>query len=286
MNHDVRALNPVPMIDWMRARQDIFRRRQRGEKPPYTKDPVLASFRFCQVFREHDHVTKWIRENWRIPYADHPNLPFAMAYARYFNEPKTLAAVGFPGEEWDPQRDHDLITELAKSQAVFRAAYIISPCGSTKPKILRVIEDYLLPVYDISRTWIVRNSLEKTHDNICKNEGFGAFMAYEVVSDLRHTEPLMNSPDIQTWANPGPGACRGIQRLLGKKGEDVRRSLPRAFQIDCMQTLLVHAKMALRNDDLMFKKLEMRDIENALCETDKWLRAKTGEGTPKQRWTP
>ena len=55
------------------------------------------------MHREDDKVTKWVRENWREPYADHPNMPFSMAVARQINWPPTLEAIGFP-ERWNPER--------------------------------------------------------------------------------------------------------------------------------------------------------------------------------------
>ena len=45
----------------------------------------------------------------------------------------------------------------------------------------------------------------------------GPFMAYEVVTDLRHTYLLRDANDIMTWANAGPGAMRGLNRLTGRE---------------------------------------------------------------------
>jgi hypothetical protein len=30
-------------------------------------DPIIAKYRFCNVRREDDRVTRWIAENWRKP---------------------------------------------------------------------------------------------------------------------------------------------------------------------------------------------------------------------------
>jgi hypothetical protein len=279
----VEELNPQPMIDWMRERQKIYRKRQAGHPRPYTEDYAMSHYRFCNVFRELDKVTMWIRDNWRTPYAHHPKLPFAMAVARYFNHPATLAEIGFP-ETWNPEELNARLEARSYKEKTFSPAYIISPGGSTKPKIERVIFDYLTPIWEESEKWIVPNSIEKTWKNISRHDGFGAFIAYEVVSDLRHTPLLRKSPDAYTWANPGPGACRGLQRLLGKTGKDVRRSLPPAFMLASMRHLLIVCKQALAGEDIRFTSLEMRDIEHSLCETDKWLRVATGEGSPKERF--
>lgn len=275
-------MNPSPLIDWMRERQRIYRRKEANDPKPWTNDKVLGQYRFCNVFRELDKVTIWIRDNWRIPYAHHPNLAFAMGIARMFNKPETLEIIGFPENvnEWDYKEVIRKLEVASKTDTIFSAAYIISPSGSTKPKLIRVVEDYLVP-YFLGTDPIVNDSLEATWENICKYEGFGKFMAYEVVTDLRHTPRLVSSLDAFTWANPGPGAKRGLNRLLGRD-KDANLSGPEMLRL--MRELMELASEALRGEDSMFEHLEMRDIEHSLCETDKWLRAKSGIGRPKQMY--
>lgn len=66
-------------------------RRERGDPRPWTDDKVLQAYRFCNVFREHDTTTKWIRE--RItPDAYGDRLLGAMIIARWFNRIETQAS--------------------------------------------------------------------------------------------------------------------------------------------------------------------------------------------------
>lgn len=273
------AINAEPLIYWMRERQAIYRRREAGQARPYTTDPILQKFRFCNVFRELDKTTVWIRENWRKPHENDDSICFAMGVARLFNHPESLGAIGYP-DPWDSmkvQRVLDARASLGKK--VFSPAYIISPCGSSKPKIERVIDDYLNPFYVGAKNCIVDCSLQETWSRIRQFDGFGPFIAYEVVSDLRWTPRLKNSPDIYTWANPGPGAFRGLNRLMGVHHDSGRN---RDHAIDLMRRILSIAAHELREEDPMFNKLEMRDIEHSLCETDKYLRVKLGQGRPKE----
>ena len=75
---------------YINERHQIYCRRQAGIQAPWTEDPIIKEFSFCNVFRELDSVTIWLRKNWKEPYADHPNLPFAMSVARQINWPDTL----------------------------------------------------------------------------------------------------------------------------------------------------------------------------------------------------
>jgi hypothetical protein len=108
-------------------------------------------------------------------------------------------------------------------------------------------------------------------------------MAFEMVSDMRHTRLLENATDIMTWANPGPGAYRGLLRIFGeprmnRKGE-LQQYLAKNKMVPLMQELLSRSVAELGSK---FPKLEMRDIEHSLCEFDKYSRVKNLEGRPRQ----
>src|SRR5215467_3109114 len=84
------------LMAFAKERYAIAQRRAAGQKPPWTEDPILRDYRFCNVYREDDKVTAWIRENWRIPHKDDPDLWFAMLVARLLNLPESLAVMGYP----------------------------------------------------------------------------------------------------------------------------------------------------------------------------------------------
>jgi hypothetical protein len=75
-------------------REDIRRRREQGRARPWTFDPVLQQFRFCNIRREDDRTTREIAALWREPYKAHPDVWFAMAVARLVNWVPTLKELG------------------------------------------------------------------------------------------------------------------------------------------------------------------------------------------------
>ena len=109
-------------------------------------------------------------------------------------------------------------------------------------------------------------------------------MAYEIVTDLRHTAILQNSPDIMTWCNPGPGCLRGLYRIKGWEFEKGNNStspvLPPGFDRE-MIDLLSKVRERLRPK---MPPLEMRDLEHSLCEFDKYSRALEGDGRLKRKY--
>lgn len=131
----------------------------------------------------------------------------------------------------------------------------------------------------------------------------GDFMAYEVVTDLRHTDLLCDAPDIMSWANPGPGAARGASRVF-HDGDKDRYNQHRDKQhiIGLMQELLAYSQDSRywpKQEELgmmppeyarnwerslllgPWPSWEMREVEHTLCEFDKYERVRTGQGRPR-----
>ena len=260
--------------NYMIERHSIYERRAEGQAYPWTDDLILKEYSFCNVYRELDRVTIWIRENWREPYADHPNLPFAMAMARQINWPETLEDIGFP-EHWNPNRVKAIMQgRMDRKEKVYTGAYMLTgTLGGTK--VEQTVDKILTPLYE-SPPRIIPNSLEETWKRYLPYPGFSGFMAYEVVTDLRHTKHLENAEDIMTWANPGPGAKRGLNRIHGR---ELEKSIPKSQLISEMRELLKLCNMAPL-------PLEMRDIEHCLCEFDKYERVRLGQGKPRAKYKP
>jgi len=264
---------------WMHERQRIYLKRLSGEPWPWTQDPILRSFRFCCVYRENDKVTQWIRDNWRIPYADHPNLWFAMCVARQINWPDTLAEIGFP-EDWNPRRVLRILEKRKRSgKKIYSGAYILgggNPDGVSK--IRYTVMGILNPLWRWAKSrsstqrfpWETEEAptLKATFDWLLSFHGFGRFLAYEVVTDLRHTRCLCNASDINTWANIGPGAQRGLNRLYER---DVRKSHPQSQLLE--ELLAVYEWIRDRRDAVLLPTLELRDMEHVQCECEKYWRA-------------
>lgn len=286
---------------------------------PLTDDPVMREYRFCNVFRELDRVTVWIRENIREPFdiggngwkggpngsSPHPFLFFMLAIARYINWPPTLAMLMSDGKAWPYREDWnpaDMATALeayaATGAKVYTGAYMIRAESDPRKEWYSWSKHRYISEIVIGRLW--RDMGHWINGGILDSEagledvwkqfqhpeyiGWGPFMAYEVVTDLRHTSLLRGARDIESWANAGPGAIRGLNRLHGRP---LASSIPAAQATAEMRELLDFARAPgafpywFPSDDL-----EMRDVEHSLCETDKWLRVKSGEGRPRAKFVP
>lgn len=263
------------LLYWMEERQRIYLKRQKGDPFPWTKDPILQRVKFCNTFREQDRVTVWLRENWREPFKNHPNLWFAMCIARQINWPETLEDIEFP-EEWNPRQVLKVLEARKKfGKKVYTSAYLLGggvPEGTSKAQYL---------VYNVLNPLWKENKKEQNADGaefpstlegmwqwLLTFTGFGNFLAYETVTDLRHTRYLCEASDIQTWANAGPGAKRGLNRLYKR---DLKAGSSQQKLLDEM--ILVMNWLKCERNPLILPQLELRDVEHSLCEFDKYVRA-------------
>lgn len=261
---------------YINERHNIYCKRQENEKFPWTKDEILQTYSFCNVFRELDEVTRWLRKNWKEPYADHPNLPFAMAVARQINWPDTLRDIGFP-DKWEPERvKHIMQGRKDCGWKVYTGAYMLTgTLGGTK--VEQTVDKILTPLYE-NPPPIYPESLERTWKEYLPYAGFSGFMGYEVVTDLRHTKHLENAEDIMTWANAGPGAKRGLNRIHNR---ELKKTIKPDQLLNEMSELLDISYLYLKK---YVPILEMREIEHCLCEFDKYERTRLFEGRPRSKY--
>lgn len=264
------------MAHWINQRWAIHQRKTAGEPKPWTNDRILQDFRFCNVHRENDAVTRWIADRWRDSNGSEPNLVPALVLARMFNLPATLAAIEFP-HEWDAVRMTEIVKDRREAgHKVFNGAYLITTCGVKMDKI-----DYVFRVADdVQRqehnNILGVNTLEKMHRHLTMINGLGDFLTGQVIADLKNTpgHTLSKAPDRLTWATPGPGSLRGLARLEG-----AHRPSKAGF--------LARLRVARAGVDVLLNEMpeiDNQDFQNCLCEFDKWDRTYLGQSKPKQRY--
>lgn len=270
---------------WINERHNIYVLRQAGKKKPWTDDEILQNFFFTNPYRENDKVTQWVKRTIRDPLYDKLIVMFSLVAFRWFNLIETGEALMSRGllTRWNGPSVIQLLTQRQESgKKVFTGAFTISPSGSTKPKIQRVCEDYIDPVWkaqkDLAKKIAKDGTMQGAFDLLRQYPGLagGGFMAYEVVCDLRYTALLEDAPDRSTWTNLGPGGIRGLNRVMERA---VNSPKPKNW-LEEMKQLLKRTRKKFPG----MPTFEMREIEHSLCEYDKYERALFGEGHMKRRY--
>lgn len=265
-------------FNYAKERFNIYLKRQAGEPWPWTDDPILQTYKFTEIYREWDTGTIWLRKNIREPFADHPNLFFNICVYRQFNRVETAELVGFLGGEFDPDALY-LTVQKRKSAGlpIYTSAHMVkaAPRGICADKLTYTVYHILEPLWRSLKAFEPvpgEDTLETAYNKILKAHGFGYFLSYEVVTDCRHTRYLQGAPDIMTWANAGPGAIRGVNRLCG---ESPKHSHNQRYYLRNMRELLEHSRTYVPT----MPPWEMRDVEHTLCEFDKYERCLAGGRT-------
>jgi len=277
---------------YINERHRIYLRKQRGDPWPWTTDPILQTYRFTNVYRPLDRVTVDYRRlvagrycnSWEKSRA--AELLAETVAFRLFNWPATYRRLKpVRGSRWDGDKAKRILRGYQDAgEKIVTGAYIVSNLGSKRPKIELLCEAItaahemapgLIKMIRANRTLQNATAVIAEHVPMC-----AAFSAYEVVSDLRWTPLLNKAPDIMFWANPGPGAVRGLNRIHGRS---LNAGLSDWQANEEMADLLKESQRPGRLGKHMMP-LEMRDVEHSLCELDKYLRVKGGEGRLRSKY--
>lgn len=142
-------------------------------------------------------------------------------------------------------------------------------------------------------------TMQEAHKVLRQLPTVGGFVAYEYCCDLRFTHIGENWTDTLSWANTGPGAMRGLNRLYNRPLSFQRESyegwIPEMVDLlnqamnSKLTDLIVNPyslkkgttassiRLSYKNPDFTVPApnplpFELREIESSLCEFDKYMR--------------
>lgn len=272
-------INPQSeLLHWVKERESIRVKKEAGEPKPWTTDPILRDYKFCNVRRNDDRVSKWIHNNWLKPYKGSPDIAFAMCVARILNWPESLKRIEHVvfAEYWDADKARKILKDYRdKKNKVFTGAYTVSTCGLTMDKIDYVIDKVFTPLAENLMTPHQGETLEHYWEYLCTFQGFSSFMAGQVIADLKYIEPLLYADDWDTFAPLGPGSIRGLNRYFGRAltyNLKQQQGTEELMQIQC----IINNELAL--------DIALHDVQNVCCEFDKNMRLRYDNGKVRSKY--
>jgi hypothetical protein len=275
------------LFNFIYERHSIHTKRALGLPKPWTDDPILQSYRFCNAYRELDRETIWIKENWRDPHKYEPEVWFAMAVARFVNWSPTLAEIGYP-VPWDERvssytmKEHFVNTLKMREQAgekVWTGAYLIH-AGKGGSKVAHVADNILTPLWE-RRDFVLEAtfSCEALSQRLQEFNGIGSFMAGQIVCDTKYTRLLDTAQDWWEFVVPGPGSLRGLNRVMDRPVN--QRWKPSEWRVEL---LLLKTRIGPLFLNAGMPPISAQDLQNCLCEFDKYERVRLGEGRPRNNF--
>jgi len=280
--NDLQQADIEDFFYWINERHKIYTKRFLNKKPkPWTEDKILQQYKFTNVYRQLDKGTialdsmlgKWFNNPTPLKDMDLDDaidIAFNIIWYRMFNWYEHAKTIGFVSHKKHAHVLETLTALKRENKRIYTGAYMISAAGRLNSLMGKVYATFIAAeeVAEMGEKFIsfvyYNQTLEAIWEYLKELPMVGEFVAYEIVSDFRHTPLLSGASDKLTWANIGPGAVRGLKRL----------SL--AVAQSSMQHLLSISPEYLEpHVNIPF---EMREIEHSLCEFDKYMRIKSGHG--------
>ena len=296
-----RRLQPTPVFDtywrFAAARQQVYQARLRGDAPPWTADPILASYRFTNCYRAADRVSQYlIKEVIYRGDQDPAEMLFRIVLFRFFNRISTwqllISALGEP--TWATFRidryDQVLTNAVSRGDRIYSAAYVIP---APRLGALRKHTNHLLLLQRMMCSGLrksIRTSVSMTDafQVLRSYPGLGDFLAYQLIIDLNYST-LINFDEMD-FVVPGPGAKDGIYKCFGPGSRGLDAEIIR-YMSDTQEPHFT--RLGLNFSDLNGRRLQLVDCQNLFCEVDKYARLAhpeitgySGRTRLKQRYVP
>lgn len=206
-------------FDWCRERENIRRKRERGEPPPWSEDPIFQRGRFLNVFREDDRGSQAVLRFVGRAGKSVPELLHALFFARWCNRHATLDRLD-PALLLQPARlRHFLLKEAP--QPWFSEAYPVvdahwegraynrlDACVEMFPRCLGFLERC---VREAAGHVVV--AMRRINARLDMSNDFPVFMA---VADIAWFDPALIRPDSPVPTGIGAAPFMDLlQRHLG-----------------------------------------------------------------------
>jgi len=286
------------MDDFLRfvvERHRIWEKRQAGEPPPWTDDPILASRKFTNVFRVLDPGTQFVLRELADPWLEDRDqlmrlflyrhtgrvaawewLDLTCGYPYLENLPDVREALKeFRGSvtttRMKTQWAGEETVRLKPQRSVFTNAYLVFPQSHDKgtdklDSILDLTERLFMPESpdDIMPEWEQAETQAARFKLLRRNKGVGDFMSMQILTDWGY----LGAVDLEDeFLMPGPGSVKGAKALDpdARPMETVRRV------VEAVRGLADCPRLGYRTPSLM-------DIgSNLLCEWSKYVRQTPGK---------
>jgi hypothetical protein len=282
-------------------RQAVFFRRTRGDTGPWTRNPVLAVYKFTNAYRASDRVSQYLIRH--VIYRDDlPNTPrevfFRILLFKLFNKIETwqllqrsIGPITF--EDYKFRRyDNALTRAMRAGRRIYSAAYIMPP-GSKAFGQPAKHQNHLLLLErmmadDLAGKLAQARTMQEGFHQLRSYPTIGDFLAYQFITDINYSE--ITSFSEMDFVVPGPGARDGLRKCFADPGG---LNEPELIRLVADLQEQEFERLGLDFQSLWGRRLQLIDCQNLFCEVDKYARVahphvvgRTGRSRIKQKFNP
>jgi hypothetical protein len=261
-------------------RQSIFEARALGRPGPWTGDPILSTYKFCNVFRASDRVSQFMIN--QVAYLDDDSTEddrlFQMTAFRTFSNIATWVGVSerlqrSPRiEDLESGAFENALNDVRlQNGGLYTGAFILCATDAygRRLKHLNHVELFrdMFVTKSIAPRLLAARSLQALYEIVHTFPLMGDFMSYQTAIDLNYSKLINFSED--DFTQPGPGAVRGLRKVF----TDLGGLTPR----EAIMWMVDHQeeefdKLGLHFNGLFGRRIHAIDAQNLFCETDKYCR--------------
>lgn len=259
-------------ISWfIEERNGIWKKKITGEKPPYTRDEILSTYRFCNIFRELDRQTIEFHTLLNPLRDDFPLWLLNMFYCRMVARTETIKTVGLLS--FDDKENRAFYERLISSPRPRFGTPYVFPVSviqkSDTPTREKCIAEYLPRIMKTIAGEILNWKDKSVYDgveSILPLFGYNLrFLWTEVLIDVAYQFP--HHVDLFGRFPVGPGSMPTMNKINPKEDPSL---------------LVVHLSSLPLDTGLTFNgkrlRLSAENWEGIGCEYRKYTNLKSGVG--------
>lgn len=273
---------------FMEKRMDIFWAKYRGQKYPWTDDPIFSKHKFTNVYRVCDRVSQYLIKNviygsTAKNYSEQDTLIRILVF-KVFNRIDTWEYIeentgGLCIKTFDVDQLSKLLSKRINNQPIFNSAYLMTGShheytqyDSKHERWLRMIERQFIKE-ELTFKILSAKSMEEIFELFSSCPFIGGFLAYQYTIDLNYSDFINFSEN--SFVKAGIGAIRGIKKCFISLGKYTYEDAIR-YTYDNLDKYREHYGFSCFNN-LFGREPTLIDLQNCFCETDKYLRVQMPE---------
>ena len=284
-------------FNFIYERQLIWYKRHVLKLPsPWTADPIMQKYKFCNMYRELDRCTIYLLTRLQ-PIKARPWQLFNIILFRFFNQDKIFEQLSGPFTRFEQTEANECKARLDKlkksGQTIFNNAYIIAPAPGFMSKHAGIIANLKKISSQLAKLTERLDKADAPADAFIVLRGLpqvGPFLAGEIWTDLSYLKFFKQNWTDDDFTTVGPGALwglkilSGLSRLSPVRQNEILQYLHQA-QRKILPKIFSDVTDNLNWNDIAYRPafsnapwLSLTNIEGALCEFRKYTNLKNGHG--------
>lgn len=262
----------VQIDEFVTERMRIWEKKTTGELPPFTTDPILRDFRFCNIYRELDKQTIYLHTQLQEMRSDFALWLLNVIFFRFICRSETIDQVGWLN--FDPKHNQQVYEKLMNlDRPRFGNAYIFPVSviqrgeNNTREKFFCFELPQIVSRLASRTQQFDRMGVAQAVEILMQESGYNFHFHWtEVLIDVAYQFPQLI--DLFKLFPIGPGSLPTIRKLSDS---------------DPMQTCLALTHVQLQNFPYLELqgrpvKLSAENWEGIGCEFRKYQNLKSGKG--------